>query len=84
MFCGFGAVVLLVLILNTDTVKARNQTFADLRGEVVKREQQALVGREQLVAARNSLEATDRELVGSPQILGTLSAAAPRDFAPDV
>ena len=34
MFCGFGAVVLLVLILNTDTVKARNQTFADLRGEV--------------------------------------------------
>ena len=32
MFCGFGAVVLLVLILNTDTVKARNQTFADLRG----------------------------------------------------
>ena len=63
MFCGFGAVVLLVLILNTDTVKARNQTFADLRGEVVKREQQALVGREQLVAARNSLEATERELV---------------------
>ena len=63
MFCGFGAVVLLVLILNTDTVKARNQTFADLRGEVVKREQQALVGREHLVAARNSLEATERELV---------------------
>jgi hypothetical protein len=63
MFCGFGAVVLLVLILNTDTVKARNQTFADLRGEVVKLEQQALNGREQLVAARNSLEATERQQV---------------------
>jgi Mg-chelatase subunit ChlD len=63
MFCGFGAVVLLVLILNTDTVKARKQTFADLRGEVVKLEQQALLGREQRVAARNSLEQTDRELV---------------------
>jgi len=63
MFCGFGAVVLLVLILNTDTVKARNQVFADLRGEVVQLEQQALVGREQLVSARNSLEATDQELV---------------------
>ncbi len=63
MFCGFGAVVLLVLILNTDTVKARNQTFADLRGEVVKREQAALLGRENLVAVRNSLADTDRELV---------------------
>ena len=31
MFCGFGAVVLLVLILNTDTVRARNAVFADLR-----------------------------------------------------
>jgi len=63
MFCGFGAVVLLVLILNTDTVKARNQTFADLRAEVVKLEQQVIVGRENLVEARNSLEATDQELV---------------------
>jgi hypothetical protein len=63
MFCGFGAVVLLVLILNTDTVKARNQTFSDLRGEVVKLERQVIVGRKNLVEARNSLEATDRELV---------------------
>ena len=63
MFCGFGAVVLLVLILNHDTVKARNQTFADLRSEVVHLEQEVLVGAENLVVARNSLEATDRELV---------------------
>ena len=63
MFCGFGAVVLLVLILNTDTVKARNQTFADLRSEVVRMEKQVLVGRRDLVEARNSLEATEREKV---------------------
>jgi len=63
MFCGFGAVVLLVLILNTDTVKARNQTFADLRAEVVKQEQQVMLGREDLVAARNSLQTAEQELV---------------------
>ena len=63
MFCGFGAVVLLVLILNNDTVQARNAVFADLRSEVVRLEQEVIVGREQMVEARNSLEATDSELV---------------------
>ena len=63
MFCGFGAVVLLVLILNTDTVRARNEVFADLRSEVVRLEQEVIVGREQLVSARNSLDAADNELV---------------------
>ena len=62
MFCGFGAVVLLVLILNTDTVRARNAVFADLRSEVVQLEQEVIVGREQLVSARNSLVSTDTEL----------------------
>ena len=63
MFCGFGAVVLLVLILNTDTVRARNAVFADLRSEVVRLEQEVLTGREQLVTAHNSLDAADSELV---------------------
>jgi len=65
MFCGFGAVVLLVLILNHDTVRARNAVFADLRSEVVRLEQEAIVGREQLVVARNSLTAADTELVST-------------------
>jgi hypothetical protein len=65
MFCGFGAVVLLVLILNTDTVRARNQTFADLRAQAVRLQQEVLVGEDDLVAARNTLEATDRELVST-------------------
>ena len=63
MFCGFGAVVLLVLILNTDTVRARNAVFADLRSEVVRLEQDAITGREQMVTARNSLTAVNDELV---------------------
>ena len=63
MFCGFGAVVLLVLILNTDSVKARKQTFTDLRAEVVKLEQEAIVGRDNLVTARNSLQETEKKLI---------------------
>jgi len=63
MFCGFGAVVLLVLILNHDTVKTRTKTFSDLRSEVVRMEQEVLLGDEQRVTARNSLQATDKELV---------------------
>ena len=63
MFCGFGAVVLLVLILNSDTVRTRNETFSDLRAEAVRLEQEVIVGKENLVIAKNSLEATKEDLV---------------------
>ena len=63
MFCGFGAVVLLVLILDSDTVRARNAAFADLQSEVVSLEKEAIVGRERLVVVRNSLTAADEEVV---------------------
>ena len=60
---GFGAVVLLVLILNKNTVETRNEVFADLRSEVVRIESEVIVGRENMVEARNSLEATEKEIV---------------------
>ncbi len=63
MFCGFGAVVLLVLILDSDTVRARNAAFTDLQSEVLRLEKEAIIGREQLVAVRNSLSTADEELV---------------------
>jgi len=63
MFCGFGAVVLLVLILNTNTQQERDEIFADMRSEVVRMENEVIVGRENLVVAYNSLEATDKEIV---------------------
>jgi len=63
MFCGFGAVVLLVLVLDHDTVKTRNQAFTDLRAEAVLLEKEVLVGEKDLVEARNSLQATESELV---------------------
>lgn len=63
MFCGFGAVVLLVLILNKSTVEARNEVFADLRSEVVRMENEVIVGQENMVVARNSLEQTEKEII---------------------
>jgi len=63
MFCGFGAVVLLVLVLNHETVESRNQVFTDLRAEAVRLEKQVLVGEQDLVEARNSLKATESEIV---------------------
>lgn len=63
MFCGFGAVVLLVLVLNHDTVKTRDQIFTDLRAEAVRLEKEVLLGEQDLVEARNSLVATDQEII---------------------
>ncbi|MEA3291020.1 MAG: hypothetical protein U9Q71_01725, partial [Pseudomonadota bacterium] len=63
LFCGFGAVVLLVLILNHDTVQSRNALFANLRADVMKLESEVIVGSENLVEIRNSLEQTDKKLV---------------------
>ena len=78
MFCGFGAVVLLVLILDTDTVRARNAAFADLRAEAVRLEQKALIGRERLARVQQGLRQTDAELVAArgeaERITATVSA----------
>jgi len=63
MFCGFGAVVLLVLIINADTVQARNEAFSDLRGQVVRVENEVIIGQENLVIARNSLNASEQEII---------------------
>jgi len=78
MFCGFGAVVLLVLILNTDTVRARNETFSDLSSEVIQLEQEVLIGQDALVLARNTMQATERQQVTmrgeSERIIETIRA----------
>jgi len=65
MFCGFGAVVLLVLILNTDTVRARNETFADLSADVIRLEQEVISGEDARVLARNSLAVVEDEQVAT-------------------
>jgi len=65
MFCGFGAVVLLVLILDHDTVREREETFSDLRAEAVRLERQAISGRATLADAHAELEATAARLADS-------------------
>ncbi len=60
MFCGFGAVVLLVLILNSDTVKARNARFDDLRSQVMRLENEAIVRRQGIEEMRRQLQGGER------------------------
>lgn len=63
MFCGFGAVVLLVMLLSGQSRAAREQLFPDLRAEVVKVQKQVLIGRKDLVEARNALDVVEKEKV---------------------
>jgi hypothetical protein len=63
MFCGFGAVVLLVLIINSNALKHRKEVFDDLRGEVDLLETQVKDGQKQLVEIKNSLQQSDNKLI---------------------
>lgn len=62
MFCGFGAVVLLVMLLNGRAVAKREEIHADLRGEVVAMEKQVLEGRRNQVEANNALTKVEEEI----------------------
>jgi hypothetical protein len=61
MCCGFGAVVLLVMLLHGDLLANRKESAADLQSQADRLERQVRVGREHLVSLQNSLEKTDRE-----------------------
>jgi hypothetical protein len=62
MFCGFGAVVLLVLVINANTIGIRREKHQDRRAEVMRLELEVEAGREHLVTLKNSLRETDREV----------------------
>lgn len=61
MFCGFGSVILLVMIVNAETVERREVVHTDLRAEVDARQREALTGRRELVALRTTLASTQEE-----------------------
>jgi len=63
MFCGFGAVVLLVLVINADTLKSRKERHEDLRGEVKRQELVVDAGRKHLVELNNSVRAVDEKFI---------------------
>lgn len=52
MFCGFGAVILLVMVVNADAVNRRERLYQDLRGEVDRLEREIRIGRDYLVELR--------------------------------
>ncbi len=63
MFCGFGAVVLLVMLLNGDMVSTRQEIVADLRSEVMRLEREVKVGEDHLVSLQNSMLQTEQEII---------------------
>jgi hypothetical protein len=63
MCCGFGAVVLLVMLLNGDMISTRREIVADLRSEVIRLEREVKVGKEHMVGLQNSMAQTEEEVV---------------------
>jgi hypothetical protein len=63
MFCGFGAVVLLVLLVNSQLVNSRNQLHDDLRAEVNRLELEVRAGELYLGELQADLEADQEEQV---------------------
>ena len=63
MCCGFGAVVLLVMLLHGEMLTTRKEVVADLQSEVVRMEREVKVGRENLVEIKNSLQQAEEEIV---------------------
>jgi hypothetical protein len=63
MFCGFGSVILLVMIVNADTLTRRKQVHQDLRGEVSRLETEVVAGEQYLAELRNVLDEIERQRV---------------------
>jgi len=67
MFCGFGAVVLLVLIINSNTITQREEKHEDLRAEVERLELEREVNLESLQKAAHQLHLLEIELANTVQ-----------------
>jgi hypothetical protein len=64
MFCGFGAVVLLVLLVNSQLVRSRNEQHEDLRAEVSRLEHEVQAGELYLEELQADLQASEEERAG--------------------
>lgn len=62
MFCGFGAVVLLVLIINSNTIRSRQERVAEYRSEFRQKDLEHTVAREHYQQLRNNHEALGKEI----------------------
>ena len=59
MFCGFGSVVLLVMIVNANAITKREELHKDLRGEVDRLERVVLSGKKYRVELRAAIDVID-------------------------
>jgi hypothetical protein len=59
MFCGFGSVVLLVMIVNANAITKREELHEDLRGEVDRLEREVLSGKKYRVELRAVIDEID-------------------------
>lgn len=63
MFCGFGAVILIFLIMDHSSITAKNDSNPVLAAEINLLEEEVKEGQEGLVRVRNTLSDTDLEVV---------------------
>ena len=63
MFCGFGAVVLLVLLINADTIRSRKEQHEDLRSEVMRQELEIKAGQDHRVELKNSVRISNDQVI---------------------
>lgn len=61
MFCGFGAVVLLVMILNGEVLKKREHQFEDLRAELARASALEGLARERVNELAGEMAGVDRQ-----------------------
>ena len=61
MFCGFGSIILLVMIINSETLAQRKEVHQDLRGEVTRLETEVKTGQDYLGQIRNTLELSNQQ-----------------------
>lgn len=62
MFCGFGSVVLLVMIVNANAITKRQELYEDLRGEVDRLEREVRTGEKYLVELRVVIDEIDESI----------------------
>ncbi|MEM8931075.1 MAG: hypothetical protein AAGE94_07860 [Acidobacteriota bacterium] len=65
MTCGFGAVVLFFMVIQSSVDERKDVVAVDRRAEVDRLEEEVLVGHENLVVLRNSLRQIEQERVVS-------------------
>ncbi len=63
MFCGFGSVILLVMIVNSNMIKHRQKATTELQAETDRLEREMEVKRDLLAQLKNSMQQTDREII---------------------